>query len=174
MGGSDELYRALAVAGTALGVIALVAVVWLALTVRRLRRAQVTVLGGQQQRDLVAHAEALERDFALLRDWLEDATAKIDQRMAVAEQRLDGSVAYRSMIRYDAFGEMTGQQSSTVALLDSQQSGIVLSAIRSRNHSHVYVKQVVAGQSDIDLSPEEQRAVNEALAHGPIIATKTK
>ncbi|MBJ7347396.1 MAG: DUF4446 family protein [Thermoleophilaceae bacterium] len=171
MSAPSDIYQWLALGASFITVLALAALVWLLVAVRRLRKAQRVILG-DEQRDIVAHAEALQHDFALLRDWLEEATAKIEQRMAVAETRLDGAVAYSAMVRYDAYGEMSGRQSSTVALLDSHHSGVVLSAILHRSHSHLYVKQLVNGKSDIELSPEEQQAVQKALAAGPEIKVK--
>jgi hypothetical protein len=47
---------------------------------------------------------------------------------------------------------------------------VVLSAIRSRNHSHLYVKQLIAGKSDIELSPEEHQAVEAAVARPAAVA----
>ena len=43
--------------------------------------------------------------------------------MGAAEARIDGCVAYRSLVRYDAYGEMSGRQSSSIALLDARRSG---------------------------------------------------
>ena len=48
-----------------------------------------------------------------LRDWVEETAARLEERMAAAERRIDGCVAYTSLVRYDAWGEMSGQQSST-------------------------------------------------------------
>lgn len=164
----DQSYEFLAAAGLALAVMAVVACIWLATALRRVRRAQTTVIG-DENRDIVAHAEQLQREFTALRDWLDEATGRLDKRMKVAEDRLDCAVAHRAIVRYDAFGEMSGRQSSTIALLDEHRSGVVLSAIRSRNHSHLYVKQLVAGESDIELSPEERQAVEAAVAKPPAI-----
>jgi hypothetical protein len=61
-------------------------------------------------------------------------------------------------------GEMTGRQSSSVALLDASRSGVVLSSILHREQARLYAKQVVAGRSEFDLSPEEQEALSAALA----------
>ena len=60
----------------------------------------------------------------------------------MAEQRLDGAIAYRSLVRYDAYGEMSGRQSTSIALLDASQSGIVLSSIHHRDQARLYAKQV--------------------------------
>jgi hypothetical protein len=118
----------------------------------------------------VEHAARLERGFADLRDWVEDAAAGIEARMAGAEARIDGCVAYRSLVRYDAYGEMSGRQSSSVALLDAHRSGVVLSSILHRDSARVYVKQIVAGESELELSPEEQEAIDAALTGQPSAA----
>ncbi len=136
----------------------------LALTrTRRLARAQRVVLGEAGEHDLIEHAERLSRGYGELRDWSEEVLARIDERMDVAERRLDGCVMYRSLVRYDAYGEMSGRQSSSVALLDHHRSGVVISSILHRDQARVYVKQVYEGTSDLDLSPEELEAIETAV-----------
>jgi Protein of unknown function (DUF4446) len=155
---------ALAAGGVA--VMALLLALVLAFRLRRLQSAQRAVLGESGQQDLVAHAARLERAFIDLREWVEDTGARLEARMAMAEERLEGCVAYLSLIRYDAYGEMSGRQSSSVALLDSRRSGVVLSSILHRDQARVYVKQVHEGESDFELSPEEQKAIQTALSGG--------
>ena len=166
----DELTTTEGIAALAAGGVALVALVIamvLAVKIRRLRSAQRAVLGESGERDLVEHAARLERGFAELRDWVEDAAAGIETRMAAAETRIDGCVTYRSLVRYDAYGEMSGRQSSSVALLDAHRSGVVFSSILHRDSARVYVKQIVAGESELELSPEEVQAIETALAERP-------
>lgn len=158
---TTEGIAALVAGGAAL--IALVLGIVLAVKLRRLRSAQRAVLGESDQRDLVEHAARLERGFAELRDWVEEAAGGIETRMAAAEARIDGCVSYRSLVRYDAYGEMSGRQSSSVALLDATRSGVVLSSILHRDTARFYVKQIVAGESELELSPEEQEAIDTAL-----------
>ena len=62
-----------------------------------------------------------------------------------AEHRLDGAMAYRSLVRYDAYGEMSGRQSTSIALLDANRSGLVLSSIHHRDQARLYAKQVHNG-----------------------------
>ncbi len=162
---STEGIVALAAGGLAL--LALLLGVVLAFELRRLRAAQRAVIGGSEQRDLVAHAARLEQGFGELRDWVEDTSAGIDSRIATAEGRLDGAVAYRSVVRYDAYGEMSGYQSSSIALLDARRSGIVFSSILHRENARVYVKQIVEGEAEQELSPEEQEAIAAALSGQP-------
>ena len=162
---STEGIVALAAGGLALLALLLGAV--LAFKLRRLRTAQHAVIGGSEQRDLVAHAARLEQGFGELRDWVEDTAAGIETRITTAERRLDGAVAYRSVVRYDAYGEMSGYQSSSIALLDARRSGVVLSSILHRDNARVYVKQVIEGEAEQQLSPEEQEAIAAALSGQP-------
>ncbi len=157
---------ALAAAGVA--AVALVLAVVLAFKLRRLRAAQRTVLGPNGRQDLVAHAARLEQAFVELRDWIEESAASLEARMAAGEARIDGCVAYRSLVRYDAYAEMSGRQSSSVALLDTRRSGVVISSILHRDQARVYVKQVHEGDSELALSPEEREAIDTALAGAPV------
>jgi len=157
---------ALAAGGVA--VLSLLFAVYLATRVRRLRRAQVAVLGENGQRDLVAHAERLETGFTDLREWVEETMERIGQRMDLTEDRVDGCVAHTALVRYDAYNELSGHQSSSIALLDSRRTGVVLSSIVHRDQARLYVKRISEGEAEIALSPEEQQAVDTAL--GPVSA----
>jgi Protein of unknown function (DUF4446) len=157
---------ALAAGGVAL--VALLLAIVLAVKLRRLRAAQRTVMG-EGQADLVAHAAQIQEAFVQLRDWVEETAVRLEERMGTAESRIDGCVAYTSLVRYDAWGEMSGQQSSTMALLDSRRSGVVVSSILHRDQARVYVKQVREGESELELSPEEHQAIEAAMAGAPVI-----
>ena len=87
-----------------------------------------------------------------------------EQRLEAAEQRLATVVSRSAVIRYDAYNEMTGRQSSSIALLDDGATGIVLSSILHREQARVYAKPVVEGDSELELSPEEREAIKEAMA----------
>jgi hypothetical protein len=153
---------ALAAAGVAL--VALILAVVLAFKLRRMRGAQKAVLGGDGSRDLVVHAQQLEQGFTDMRDWVEESIEHFERRMQATESRLDGCVAYRSLVRYDAYNELSGHQSSSLALLDARKSGVVVSSIVHRDQARLYVKQLSEGESEIALSPEEQEAVDTALS----------
>jgi hypothetical protein len=155
---------ALAAAGVALialgvGVVALV-------RLRRLRADQRVVLGGKERRDLVEQGAQLERGFHDLHAYVEDVASGLTGRLAAAEERLDGAIAYRAMVRYDAYNEMSGQQSTSIALLDARRTGIVVSSIHHRDQARVYAKQVIDGRGELQLSPEEEEAVRIALGGG--------
>jgi hypothetical protein len=165
----DDLTTTQGIVALAAAGLALVALLWamvLAVKLRRVRAAQRTVLG-EGQADLVAHAAQIQDAFVQLRDWVEETAERLEERMATAERRIDGCVAYTSLVRYDAWGEMSGQQSSTMALLDARRTGVVVSSILHRDQARVYVKQVREGESEVELSPEEHQAIEAAMAGAP-------
>jgi hypothetical protein len=161
----DDLNSTQGIVALAAGGVAAVALLWavvLAFKVRRLRSAQRTVLGDAEG-DLVAHAAQIQEAFVQLRDWVEETASRLEERMATAEERIDGCVAHTSVVRYDAWGEMSGRQSSTMALLDARATGVVVSSILHRDQARVYVKQVREGESELELSPEEHEAIEAAM-----------
>jgi hypothetical protein len=130
---------------------------------RRLRADQRAVLGEQRAQDLVAHAAALETSFRALHEYVSDVAERLDGRLTVAEQRLDGAIAHCGLIRYDAYNEMSGRQSTSIALLDSSRSGVVLSSIHHRDQARLYAKRISDGSAELRLSPEEEEALRLAL-----------
>lgn len=154
-----------ALAAGAVAVLALLCALGLALSLRRIRAEQRVVLGDRRQ-DLVSHAVTLQDGFVALQAYVEDVAGRLDARMTTAEARLDGAVAYSSLIRYDAYGEMSGRQSVSIALLDATRTGIVLSSIHHRDQARLYAKQVRDGEGELELSPEEIEAVQAALRDG--------
>jgi hypothetical protein len=163
----DELTQPAGIAALAAGGVALLALVLVlaqALRIRRLRADQRAVLGASGRDDLVAHASSLQGAFEALHARVEEVAERLDARMAAAEERLDGAIAYRALVRYDAYGELSGHQSTSLALLDAGHSGVVLSSIANRETARLYCKQVHAGEGEHELSPEEAEAVRLALA----------
>jgi hypothetical protein len=69
-----------------------------------------------------------------------------------------------AVVRYDAFGDMGGHLSWSVALLDDRGDGVVLSSIHGRSEARTYAKGIAAWTCDQQLSPEEAEAVTNAKA----------
>jgi len=153
-----------ALSAGALALLALIATVVLAVRVRRLRAAQQVVLGGASREDLVTHAARLQEAFGQLHDRVEEVAERLEARMSETEDRLDGAIAYRALVRYDAYGELSGHQSASLALLDAERNGVVLSSIAHRDTARLYCKQVIDGRGEHLLSPEEDEAIRRALA----------
>ncbi len=85
-------------------------------------------------------------------------------RQEVAALRAESSDALRhlSVVRYDAFGDMGGHLSWSLALLDDGGNGVVLSSIHGRSDARSYAKNVAGWSCDQQLSPEERDAIDRA------------
>ena len=163
----DQLTDPAGIAALAAGLVALIALVLaivVAVRLRRLRAAQLAVLGATGRDDLVSHAAGLQEAFRALHERVEEVADRLEARMDGAEARLDGAIAYRALVRYDAYGELSGHQSASLALLDAERNGVVLSSITHRDTARLYCKQVVDGRGEHLLSPEEDEAVRRALS----------
>ncbi len=150
-----------ALGAAAAAAIALLACLLLAIRLRRVRGDQRLVLGDRRE-DLVAHSARLLRRVDELEVRLDAAAARLGARLQGAETRLDGSISKSAVLRYDAFNESSGRQSSTVALLDDRDNGVLVTAILQREQARVYAKPVNDGSSPLELSPEEQEAMDLA------------
>jgi uncharacterized protein DUF4446 len=151
-----------AIAAGAVAVLALITTIALAFRLRRVRSDQRAVLGDRRE-DLVGHAATLQSNFEALSQYVQDAADRLDERVRITEARLEHVVAYSALVRYDAYGEMSGRQSTSIALLDATRSGVVLSSIHHRDQARLYAKQVHEGHGELELSPEEDEAVRLAL-----------
>ena len=162
----DELSSTAGIVAVAAAAVAFVALILGAVLYRQLRRlrAEQSVVLGEDRADLVAHAAKLDASFKTLHDYVTDVAERLDGRVGVAEERLDGAIAHWGLIRYDAYNEMSGRQSTSIALLDSSKSGVVLSSIHHRDQARLYAKQVSEGKGELRLSPEEEEALRLALS----------
>ena len=91
-------------------------------------------------------------------------------RMGANETRLDGAISHRALVRYDAYQELSGHQSTSLALLDAAGNGVVISCLAGRDAARLSCTQVHDGRGEFELSPEEDEAIRLALAEG---ATRT-
>jgi hypothetical protein len=155
-----------ALAALAAAALALIACGVLTRAVRRLRAAQKLVLGEAGTRDVIAHSASLQESFEALQEYVGDVALRLDNRLDDVEVALTGAVSYHALVRYDAYNELSGQQSMSIALLDGRRSGVVLTCIHHRDQARVYAKQVREGLGELELSPEEAQAVHVALSGG--------
>ena len=149
----------IAIAACAVAAIALLVVLWLLTRLHRIREAQMTLLGGGKA-DLVDFAVSLQGRI----DDLHRAVDEVAAGLARVDRRVDGAVTNTSVIRYDAYEGAGGHQSASLAFLDAARSGVVVSAIQGRDYARIYVKELDHGKAPVALSPEEQEAVERAMA----------
>jgi len=130
---------------------------WLQL--RRVRAAQLVLLGGGKA-DLIDFAVSLQGRI----DDLHRAVDEIAAGLSRVDRRVDTAVSKTSLVRYDAYEGAGGHQSASIALLDAGRSGVVVSAIQGRDYARIYVKELDRGRPSVALSPEEEEAVERAMA----------
>lgn len=74
-----------------------------------------------------------------------------------------GALRRVSVVRYDAFEDLGGRLSFSAAILDDAGRGLVLTAIHGRSETRSYLKQIPGEDTQRQLSPEEQQAVQQAM-----------
>jgi hypothetical protein len=156
--GSAAALIAIGAGCAAVVAIALAAVAWM--TLRRVRAAQLVLLGGGKS-DLVDFAVSLQARI----DDLHRAVDEIAAGLSRVDRRIDASITKSSIVRYDAYDDKAGHQSASFALLDASRTGVIVTAIQGRDYARIYMKELDRGRSSVALSPEEQEAVERAMAH---------
>jgi hypothetical protein len=152
-------------------------------TLARLRRASVVLSrGARGARDRESLLEATTRhaeltatiadELRVLREYVdqgrqEDAATRAEQLQGTA-----GALCHVALVRYDAFADLSGRMSFSLALLDDRGDGVTISALAGRSDTRVYAKSVAAGQGEHELSPEELQAVQAALPKKGLLGRK--
>lgn len=98
---------------------------------------------------------------------------QVDKLMAANQvneksiQKISGDMKFTfqkiGLVKYDAFNEMGGKLSFSLALLNNSNDGFVLNAVHSREGCYTYVKEIIDGNSIISLAEEEQEALKKAM-----------
>ncbi len=156
---STTTAAAIAVAGAAVAVVALAVAIaaWRAL--RQVHRSQQVMLGSGKD-DLVDFAISLQARI----DDLHRAVDEVAAGLARVDRRVDDSLSKTAIVRYDAYEGTGGHQSASLAFLDAARSGVVVSAIQGRDYARIYMKELDHGRASVALSPEEEEAVERAMA----------
>jgi uncharacterized protein DUF4446 len=150
----------IAIGAAALAVVALGLAVAFFLQLRQVRRAQKVMIGRGTD-DLVDFAVSLQGRM----DDLHRAVDEIAAGLSRIDKRVDACLSHTSIVRYDAYEDAGGHQSASLAFLDAARSGVVVSAIQGRDYARIYVKELDRGRAPVALSPEEQQAVERAMAY---------
>lgn len=138
----------------------------LALVYRRLlryQRNQHVIMGSRGTVDIVEHVTAVDDKMTNLRVAVEDLTLAVRDH----DVRIDSTLSRVGVVRFDAYHDLGGRQSTAVALLNSKGDGVVITTVVSRDFARMYVKLIRDGQSDIPLAPEESEAVDQARGSTP-------
>jgi hypothetical protein len=161
--GTVQIFEIIAVVAIA---VAIVAGVGLGLVYRRLQRYQHNqhvIMGSRGSVDIIEHVSAMDDKLANVRLALEDLTLATRDH----DVRIDTCLSRVGIVRFDAYQDLGGRQSSVVALLNSHGDGVVVTTVVSRDFARMYVKLLKEGASDIPLAPEELEAIEQAQGSAP-------
>lgn len=153
-----------AVAAGAGAVLALAGVVALWIAFRRLRAAQQVLLPDGASAGLIDRQASLQRAVTRVEQGLSDLQSLVERQGEVTERSLATSLRFQGLVRYDAYRDMGGSQSWSIALIDGNGTGAVVTCLHARDHARMYMKELEEGTPSQRLSPEEEQAV--ALATG--------
>lgn len=128
--------------------------------VNRLVRQLLTGPGGEDLETMLNRCLRESRDSLARSD-------ELDERLQTVARDVRGCVQHIGLVRYDAYGDVSGAQSFSIALLDDHHSGVILTGLLGRHDGRCYGKSVVGGQTEQTLSEEEASALQMAL-HGGV------
>ena len=136
--------------------VALAVAAFLAVQVRRLERRMAVL---PEDGGVFEALRRLDADLASA----EEAIAALRPVVQSLHERLPGALRHAAVVAYDATGDLAGNLSRSIALLNERGDGLVLTLLTRRSESLFYTKMVRAGRGTEPLSPEEQEVVNRAL-----------
>ena len=114
-------------------------------------------------------AQSLEkvfvRKFAQI-DRLYEAKDQHDHELLFIKKNLDKMFSKYGVEKYDAFDDVGGKLSFALALLDKDNTGLILNAVNSRDNCFIYLKEIIKGESYVMLSQEEVEALRKAVNFG--------
>ncbi|MGO0062112.1 DUF4446 family protein [Brevibacillus fluminis] len=139
-------------------VLILLALISMWVKISRTRKLMNKLFSGTSKDNL---EEQLRLLLAQMEEWKKQQN---DQQFMInrLSQRVAGQCGNLSITRYNAFGDIGSDLSFSMALLDDEQNGVVLTSIYGREESRLYAKPVQAGKSLYHLSEEEHAVVKKA------------
>ena len=129
----------------------------------RLKSSYMTFMRGKDGKTL---EESMKERFAEV-DTILKVTKQNRSDIREINRRLEGNYHKLGIIKYDAFNEMGGKLSFALAMLDGKNNGWVINAMHSREGCYTYVKEIVKGESYVELAEEEAEALDKAIFQDP-------
>ncbi len=134
-------------------------VLWLLLRQGRLETNYRLFMRGKGARSL---EETFKQQLDNL-DIIREQTDVLHQRITYVEKSMNRSYQKCGIVKYDAFKELGGKLSFAFAILNDSNTGFVMNCIHSREGSYTYIKDIVRGECELELSEEEAEAVKTAI-----------
>ena len=133
--------------------------VGLYLKIRKINQKQKILFQGRRGKDL---EEVIENQLEQIKK-LKTDTEDLFKLSEKIHQIASRGIQKVKLIRYNPFGDIGGDQSFTIALLDAHNNGLVISSLHSKEGTRVYAKPIEKGKSPYQLSDEEKQAIEKAM-----------
>lgn len=153
----DTLYVILGMA-----VVMAVMLVFLIINSVKIKKMKLTYTSFMSGKDGKSLEEVILKRFKEVDELKKEDAAKKVQLDDINES-LRFAFSKMGMVKYDAFNEMGGKLSFALALLDNRNNGFLINAMHSREGCYTYVKEIINGESYINLGEEEKKALNKAI-----------
>ena len=128
----------------------------------RLERKYKTFMKGSDAQSL---EKIFVRKFAQI-DKLYEAKEDHEHDILFIKKNLEKMFSKYGVEKYDAFDDVGGKLSFALALLDKDNTGLILNAVHSRDNCFLYLKEIVKGESYVMLSQDEVEALRKAVNFG--------
>ena len=146
-----------------LSVITLISIILLITSLCKLKKLRRRVDALTRGKDTESMEDIMLNFFERIES-LENHEKDIDADIKLIKETLKNTYQKTALVKYDAFREMSGALSYSLALLDQKNDGIIISSMYSREGCYTYAKDVVNGECKINLSEEETEALKQAVA----------
>lgn len=137
-------------------VLAIVLAIWQTIQIQAVRRTVDAVPSDGNTVMMLQNLDIQARQMA-------QSIGTLDQRLASLEGRFPNALTRFGVVEYDAFGNIAGHQSRSIALLSEAADGVVITLLTAREETIFYTKEIRAGRGVQELSPEEQASVDRAM-----------
>lgn len=140
-------------------VLLLIIVIVLSVNLGRLSKRYKKFMGGKNAKSLEKDIMGLYEDNRLIKASMEKNRKDIENLY----RKIEGTFQKIGIVKYDAFGQMGGQLSFSLALLDENDNGFILNSVHSAEGCYSYTKEIKNGLCDISLGDEEKKALDIAM-----------
>ncbi len=138
--------------------------------IRKTKKRYENLMRGNKDVDL---EELILSKFAEVEE-LQDIIDDHEDMMEELREDLDMNFSKSALVRYDAFDAMAGKLSFALAILNQNDTGYLLNVLYGREGCYTYVKEIVEGRSEIELSEEEAEALQKAIEQAPYYEEEDK
>ncbi len=140
-------------------IVLLIIVIVLCINLGRLSKRYKKFMGGKNAKSLEKDIMGLYEDNRLIKASMEKNRKDIENLY----RKLEGTFQKIGIVKYDAFDQMGGQLSFSLALLDENDNGFILNSVHSTEGCYSYTKEIKNGLCDISLGDEEKKALDLAM-----------